>query len=331
MKIIAYCLDWHLSKSDAFKDLIAEPLKGVVDVEFVGWDGEDLQLPEDTNIPLMFCMLPPPSKVLKGTKRRLFWVPMWDQAQGYSDDWWSSLPKKLRVITFSDQPYAKATAVGLKTLNIRYFKNPQLFQEATWNQGKILYYWNRVGMASPEFITKLCNSLKVETLLFKPDIDPRIEQNKHYSLPAKIGNNTAVKILHATETREEFMLQIKDANIVLAPRLTEGVGMVFLEAMARGACVIAHDAPTMNEYIEHADNGILFSKEPAIKQGIVSKLKRITVEHDYAPYLVSDKQPWKQLARLQPETLGARALQTSHDGYKTWTKSIQDLIDFVTE
>ena len=39
--------------------------------------------------------------------------------------------------------------------------------------------------------------------------------------------------------------------------------MHFLEAMAMGKCVVAHDDATMNEYIKDGENGILFNaKEP---------------------------------------------------------------------
>ncbi|MES2712867.1 MAG: glycosyltransferase, partial [Pseudomonadota bacterium] len=47
----------------------------------------------------------------------------------------------------------------------------------------------------------------------------------------------------------------------VAPRLHEGIGMAFLEAMARGQCVVAADRPTMSEYIIHGVNGLLFDPD----------------------------------------------------------------------
>ena len=328
-KIIAYCLDWHLAQSDAFKDLISAPLLGKATVEFRGWDGENLELPTDKNTPLVFCMLPPTEKILKRANRRLFWVPMWDQAQGYDDAWWNSLPKSLRVITFSDQPHKRAVTAGLETLNLRYYKNPEIIARATWEQGRVLYYWNRVGMVGPDFLAKLCDALNVETLLFKPDIDPRIEENKYYELPKILGEKTKVKTIHTTRTREEFQRKISSANIVLAPRLTEGVGMVFLEALAAGACVIAHDSSTMNEYIANTKTGILFNREPAITQGLLSRLRGEQLKHEYAPFLASDQQPWKQLSKLQPEIIGNNAFKMSEQGYESWVESSAKLINFI--
>ena len=51
------------------------------------------------------------------------------------------------------------------------------------------------------------------------------------------------------------------AAFYIAPRVYEGIGMSFLEAMARGRCVVAADHPTMNEYIEHGKTGFLFQPD----------------------------------------------------------------------
>ena len=60
------------------------------------------------------------------------------------------------------------------------------------------------------------------------------------------------------ENKEDFWRVLERANVFFAPRLVEGIGMSFLEAMARGQCVVAPDRPTMNEYILHGVNGLLY-------------------------------------------------------------------------
>jgi hypothetical protein len=55
------------------------------------------------------------------------------------------------------------------------------------------------------------------------------------------------------------------ANVFFAPRAREGIGMAFLEAMARGQCVVANHAPTHSEYITHNVSGVLFDlQNPAL-------------------------------------------------------------------
>jgi glycosyltransferase involved in cell wall biosynthesis len=59
-------------------------------------------------------------------------------------------------------------------------------------------------------------------------------------------------------SREDYWDTLNQCNVYIAPRVTEGIGMSFLEAMAMGIAVAAADKPTMNEYISHGDNGFLF-------------------------------------------------------------------------
>ncbi|WP_218510123.1 glycosyltransferase family 4 protein [Variovorax sp. dw_308] len=60
------------------------------------------------------------------------------------------------------------------------------------------------------------------------------------------------------EDRRELTALVERANVYFAPRLEEGIGQSFLEAMARGKCVVAPNQGTMNEYILHGVNGLLY-------------------------------------------------------------------------
>jgi len=60
------------------------------------------------------------------------------------------------------------------------------------------------------------------------------------------------------EQRSDLERMVRRANVYFAPRLAEGIGQSFLEAMARGQCVVAPDNPTMSEYIVHGVNGLLY-------------------------------------------------------------------------
>ena len=327
-QVTAYCLDWHTQSSKAFNDLLVEPLQSQVKIKLCSWDGEKIQGKYFSDEVLVFCMLPPPIKLLHSTSSNLVWIPMWDQAQGYDQTWWNSLPKSLRIVAFSSAIYEKAMAAGLPVLRLTYFKDPKSLQYANWEHGRTLFYWNRTGMVDPSFITKLCKYLDINTLLFKPEIDPRIEANKFYELPERIGDTKVVSI-KTTATREEFYNLTESANIVLAPRLTEGVGMVFLEALARGCAVLAHDAPTMNEYITSQQNGVLLTnnyRSVANRlQGVIGRYQNTSA----APFLLSDNQPWKRLSRLDYEQLGARARLDHELGYRNWSQKTDAFASFI--
>lgn len=60
---------------------------------------------------------------------------------------------------------------------------------------------------------------------------------------------------------DEYMRVLSNCNVFIATRPREGIGLSFLEAMGLGMCVVAPDAPTMNEYISSEENGLLFDIE----------------------------------------------------------------------
>ena len=64
-----------------------------------------------------------------------------------------------------------------------------------------------------------------------------------------------------SEDRSTYDEALRQAGIYFAPRLYEGIGLSFLEAMAMGKGVVAPDHPTMNEYLTHNVNGYLFNPE----------------------------------------------------------------------
>ncbi|RLD78564.1 MAG: hypothetical protein DRJ07_13005, partial [Bacteroidetes bacterium] len=60
------------------------------------------------------------------------------------------------------------------------------------------------------------------------------------------------------ESKKELLTKINECSVFIVPRLYEGIGITFLEAMSLGKCVLSPDFPTMNEYIQHGYNGLLF-------------------------------------------------------------------------
>jgi hypothetical protein len=60
------------------------------------------------------------------------------------------------------------------------------------------------------------------------------------------------------ENKADLNELMERANVFFAPRLEEGIGQSFLEAMSRGQCVVAPNQGTMNEYIIHGVNGLLY-------------------------------------------------------------------------
>ncbi len=329
-KIIAYCMDWHITNSDAFRDMLTEPLKKYFNIELTAWDGEHLPAnAHQGSGSVVFCMLPPPIEFVQKTQQSVIWLPMWDQVQGYDQQWWNDLPKEIKVVSFSNPVTKFATAAGLEVLNLRYYKNPSEYKQVNWENGNKIFYWNRTGMIGPVFLENLCRVSRANELLFLGKIDPRIDKKMSYTLPGKFGD-CAVKNLRPTE-REKFLKAVEPANIFIAPRIAEGVGMTFLEAMARGCAVLAYDAPTMNEYIQDGFNGLLFHNR---KTSLYRKLKnrfRSPFHSLATPYLLGEDQNWKSLKEIDFQALGNHARDSHIQGYQKWQDQISDYANFVSK
>ncbi|MEJ8811737.1 glycosyltransferase family 4 protein [Variovorax ureilyticus] len=102
------------------------------------------------------------------------------------------------------------------------------------------------------------------------------------------------------ENRRELTALVERANVYFAPRMEEGIGQSFLEAMARGKCVVAPNQGTMNEYILSGVNGLLY-------------------EH-HAP---------RPLDFSNVERLGACARDSVIEGHARWMAAEEGIVDFI--
>ena len=70
-----------------------------------------------------------------------------------------------------------------------------------------------------------------------------------------VVRNAAAK--EGEDARRTYLKAMSECGVFVAPRRLEGIGLGFLEAMSMGKCVVANDAPTMNEYMANGENGVL--------------------------------------------------------------------------
>jgi glycosyltransferase involved in cell wall biosynthesis len=150
-----------------------------------------------------------------------------------------------------------------------------------------------------------------------------------YELPARLGATKVTTI--AAESRDEYLLATSAANVFLAPRAAEGIGLTFLEAMARGGAVIAYDAPTMNEYIRNGDNGILLKPEPVAGQATLVSRFREALFADRNPHLLSHRQDWANVEALGMEAVGGQARADCRVGQMKWREDIRSYASFVSD
>ena len=340
-KILAYFAPWHIGKSAAAQDVFVEPLRSRMELEIRVWDDtQKLPAPHVASDidGIVFFQVEPPREWLEKLSGRIVWVPMWDAVSGWPPARWQKFPNDLRIISFSKHIAARAEAAALRTFQCQYFMDPSACPATRWEGERVAFYWNRRGLVGTEFLRKFCAVAKVDRLLYRDDVDPILgAEHCRSTLPDRLGR-TIIEPIPWMESRADYNKQLNRAQIFIAPRDSEGVGIAFLEMMARGCAVVAFDAPTMNEYITSGINGVLLPNFGGHWLGRMNaRLSRkamtvlATLGKQPAPRwtLISETQDWRQLARLDFPKMGQRARNNHVTGFAQWQDSVECLAKFV--
>ena len=157
-------------------------------------------------------------------------VPMYDNEWGSVWQWRRIAASGMGVISFCEKVSAHARRCGVKNLlDVRYFPDPVALPQTAGDPRRV-FLWERGGVSCEQARTMF---------------------------PASDGYELVVKGANEFLPRAEYRARLASCGVVIAPRRKEGIGMAFLEAMAMGACVVAHNDATMNEYIVDGESGIL--------------------------------------------------------------------------
>lgn len=334
--IRGYGIDWHVQgRSAAFDDLLIDPLRPYCNVQIAPLPQQgSIPLP-GSGEPLIFCQAIPPAYLFDSPNPRIVWIPMWDQMRGYSQRWWNALPKSLRVVAYSRVVEQRARRAGLPVLRLTYYKDPDALPPARWDDERVLFYWNRIGMLEPALLERLCAELRIDRLLFKPEIDPFIPAAAAFTLPDRLGQ-TVVEPIPTVASREQHWQLIERASFYIAPRLYEGAGMTFLEALARGCAVLAHRGPTMSEYMTHGQDGYFFARRwtaGRVRHAAHSKLAlhRLLRQPAFRYPLFAREQPWDALRQMDWPAIGAEARRRHQLGFRQWQAQIPELARFILD
>lgn len=159
-------------------------------------------------------------------------VPMYDNEWGSRWQWRRIAWSGMGVLSFCANLSNHARKCGVRNiLDVRYFPDPGDFPQTPGNPRRV-FLWERGEI-----------DRNIAEVLFPP--------SDGYVLDVKKRNEFL--------DRGEYLERISKCGAVVAPRRKEGIGMACLEAMAMGKCVVANNDATMNEYITHGRNGLLFS------------------------------------------------------------------------
>jgi hypothetical protein len=222
--------------------------------------------------------------------------PMYDSCHAYPDSYWRRL-SGAKVVSFSSTLHARLQRLGVRVRFARYY--PEIPAERA-DDGPDLagYFWLRHQDVSWATIAALVRQAPFRRFTLHDAPDPSPGQL------ARPGAEDAARLkLRRTAwfpARAQAQADLLAHNVYFAPRLREGIGMSFLEAMALGFLVVAPDRPTMNEYVVSGVNGLLY--DPAAP----------------AP-----------LEFAEHRRMGRRAREGVAAGRERWCRSLPALLDLV--
>ena len=225
-----------------------------------------------------------PQGVLK-LKVRDNWifVPMYDQSGGDPVENWL-VYRDYKILCFSRTMGKKLDKWGFRTFSTLYYPQPKI---QTSPEAGTLFFWQR----RPEVHWNSIRQLIPEGYLKKVHLHLAVDHGEPVYPSSEEQKQIAFTFSNWFESNEEFQKLLSQNEIFVAPRLAEGIGFSFLEAMALGIVVIAVNKPTMNEYIKHGKTGYLFDPQnPKIMdlseiEGIRQQLP-LEMEQGYQRWLI---------------------------------------------
>jgi len=194
----------------------------------------------------------------KEVPERLVFIPMYDGSHHVSDTKWKSMQYS-RILSFSHTLHIRLRCLGLQSLYAQYYPNPNQHEIVKDFSNLRGFYWARHSNLPWPIINRLTESSRWSRFYFHFAPDPPALNSNAISLPSEEDiKELNISITRWFEEKADFDRIASQANIFFASRRFEGIGLSFLEAMARGQCVVAPNLPTHSEYIDNEVSGLLY-------------------------------------------------------------------------
>jgi hypothetical protein len=235
-----------------------------------------------------------------GSSVPIVFYPMYDSCRLLGDDYWEALRGRLRVVCFCRHLHEHLRRLGLVSLWLQYW--PQATPDMPDFTDLRVFWWRRRPDIHWPVIKQLMAGWPVTRLHLHEVPDPT------YQTPEPIGRADIQRFGITTSTwfedRDGLDRLLREFNLVIAPRRFEGIGFSFLEAMSRGQVVLAENQPTMNEYIVHGVNGLLYEPDRTARWHL-------------------------PLTPARARDMGLRAHQSCRRGHAEWLRSLTRLEAFL--
>ena len=245
-------------------DFLKQALERSYDVEYL-CAADDCSIPEESIVPLdgrefevCVCFQVMPSVVM--LKRHVafrfgVFFPMADYYYGMlpvGTPVWEEY-RNFKIVSFSKKVHDELTDNGFDSVCMRYFPKP--VDVGDWGDERSVFFWQRITHLNVYAVLDVLKNFPIRHLRLHRAIDPGEQE-----ILCPLAHQREFGVSYSTwyDTRDEMLRDMDRYSIYFAPRKVEGIGLGYLEAMARGRCVFAHDDTTHNEYIVHGETGFLY-------------------------------------------------------------------------
>lgn len=202
---------------------------------------------------------------------------------------------KTKILSFSRALHEAMNSLGLYSRYFQCYAPP--VPNPVPSSGRHGFFWlRREDIISTDVIARLTEGTHFDSMHvhISPDL-----KGTDFVVPQS-WRQWDVTVSTWFDNIDSYHKLLSKKNVFFAPRPVEGIGFSFLEAMNRGHCVVAPNFPTMNEYLQHEQTGLLYDL--------------------HAP------QP---LCFDNVSAIGQRAAESARRGYAQWQAKQEELVEYI--
>jgi glycosyltransferase involved in cell wall biosynthesis len=193
---------------------------------------------------------------------KVVFIPMWDGVSTFDKEWWQGLGR-VRILCFAWILFQRLRSWHFNAFHAQFYPDPSAFRVIEDFSSFRGYLWQRRPEISWSTVRALAPSLKWDHFQLHIGMDPGSGEIVPPS--SSECRRSHINLSRFTKDVSTSGPVFGNANVYFAPRVSEGIGMSFLEAMACGCCVVAANAPTMSEYIDHNVSGLLYDPQRPVE------------------------------------------------------------------
>lgn len=227
-------------------------------------------------------------------------VPMHDMVAATPTWIWPRVARRFKLVCFSSGLFGQFAAQTPAIHRVKYYPDPAILPPNISSGELSGFFWQRSNQITESNLSALCNGTKFSLFTVHQALDP----GNVIPIEPHVQSTISTDILKRSSwhsSRGDYLRDVSKHQIFFAPRLHEGIGLAFLEAMAMGLCVVAPNTPTHNEYIVSNENGLLYD----------------TFNHplrfDHAPQM------------------GQKAYSSIKEGHERWLASVDGMLHFIAK